>query len=404
VPRMMQKLVQEWKRFPEESAAGLKNALREKAIRTDEFSIRECFGECHGYEALHGTLRDFQRTEMRQVREAAGAVSSDAFLNITQQFAFQAVLDAYDLPELVVKKLIPSRTSNLKFERVPGVSHIGDELGGAVAEGKDFPEFGVSEDWIDTPETVKRGGIIPVTKETIFFDQTGIVMQRLSMAGEWLGVNDEKRAIDCVIDAGETSSNQYRYRWRNNTIATYGDNSGNHTWDNLQASNALATYANIETAWKLLVAITDPFTGEPQNVTLKHIVVPPDLAFTVPFALKGMVKKVAPGYATSGNPVSTEIDNPTGDIIGNIQTVTSQLIKARMTAAGSGVYSAPSTSWFVGDISAAFEEIVNWPLQVLQLGAGSQDEFKRDIVMQFRADKRSTYSTKQPRKMVRCDA
>ena len=395
MPRMMQNLVKEWKKFPDEAAAGLKDALNKKHIKATEFSLRECFGECFGYDLLNGTLGEFQRTEMRQVREAAGAVSSDAFLNISQQFAFAAVLDAYDLPELVVKKLIPSRTSKFRNERVPGISHIGDNLGGVVGEGKDFPEFGVSEDYIDTPETVKRGGIIPVTKEAIFFDQTGQLNDRLGKAGEWLGVNDEKRAIDCVIDAGETSGNQYRYRWLGNAIQTYGDSSGTHSWDNLAASNALSTYANVETAWKLLMAITDPFTGEPQMVTAKHIMVPPALAFTVPFALKGMVKKVAPGYATSGNPVSTEVDNPVGDIVGNLQTVTSQLIRAR---------TGDDTTWFMGDISAAFEEIVNWPLQVLQLGAGSQDEFKRDIVMQFRADKRSTFNTKQPRKMVKCTA
>ena len=169
-------------------------------------------------------------------------------------------------------------------------------------------------------------------------------------------------------------------------------NSGTHTWTNLQTSNALSTYANIQAAWQLLVQILDPYTGEPQNVTIKHVVVPPALAFTVPFALRGMVKRTAPGYATSGNPTSSEIANPVGDIIGNIETVSSQLFRS---------ISGSDSTWFLGDIGAAFEQIEDaWPLTVATLGAGSQREFDTDTVFQCKVSKRSTFNTKQPRKMI----
>jgi hypothetical protein len=108
-----------------------------------------------------------------------------------------------------------------------------------------------------------------------------------------------------------------------------------------------------------------------------------------------MVKRTAPGYATSGNPTSSEIPNPTRDIIGQIQTMTSQLFRSR---------SGDDTTWFLGDIGKAFEQIENWPLTVTTLGAGSQLEFDQDVVFQSKVSKRSTFNTKQPRAMVKCTA
>ncbi|AWM41757.1 hypothetical protein GobsT_71400 [Gemmata obscuriglobus] len=397
------KLVESYKRHPAETEAGLRASLRGGAIRTDDLDLGDLFVECFGWnnfrhcrqnlgdcaERAHGVLR------AARVEESAGANSTTAFLNITQQFAYERVLAAYDVPARVFVNAIPTRPSKFKFERIPGVTHVGDESD-VVEEGKPYPEVGVGEDWTDTPETRKRGMVARATKEAVFFDQTGEFMTKLDSLGEWQGVSDEKRAITCIVDAGETPKNQYRYRWRNyGPLPTYGDNSGLHSWDNLVASNALVDYTDVQAAWQCLVEMLDPATGEPQNVTVKHICVPPALAFTVPFALKGMVRRTAPGFATSGNPASAEIPNPTGDIVGQIQAMSSQLFRA---------VSGSDTTWFIGDIGAAFEQIENWPLTVTTMGAGSQLEFDQDIIFQSKVSKRSTFSTVQPRKMVKCTA
>ncbi|AMV27556.1 hypothetical protein VT84_24355 [Gemmata sp. SH-PL17] len=394
------KLVESVKAHGPEALAGLNGALAAKALRPHELDLGALFIECFGYSNFSHCRQHLGDCASRahdvmtraRVEEAAGANSTAAFLNITQQFAYSAVLEAYDVPSRVFVNAIPTRPSKFKSERLPGITHIGDEVA-VVEEGKPYPEVGVSEDWTDTPETKKRGMVARATKEAVFFDQTGEFMNRLSFLGEWLGVNDEKRAIDCVIDAGETANNQYRYKWRNTSIPTYGDNSGTHTWDNLANGLTLTDFNSINTAWQVLVGITDPYTGEPQNVTIKHICVPPALAFTVPFALKGMVKRTAPGYATSGNPTGTEIDNPVGDIVGNLQVLTSQLFRNR---------SGSDTAWFMGDVGRAFEQIENWPLTVTAIGAGSQLEFDNDIIFQSKVSKRSTFSTRQPRAMVKC--
>lgn len=398
------KLVESVKRHGDAALTGLSASLAAKTIHPHSLDLGALFVECFGWSNFNHCRQNLSdcaerahrvMTEARNERltEAAGANSTAAFLNITQQFAYQTTLDAYDVPARAFVQAIPTRPSKFRFERVPGISHIGDEVG-VIEEGKPYPEVGVSEDWIDTPETRKRGMVARATKEAVFFDQTGLFLERLNYLGEWLGVNDEKRAIDCVVDAGETATNQYRYRWRNNTIQTYGDNSGLHTWDNLVASNALVDYTDIQAAWQALVEIVDPYTNEPQNVSIKHICVPPALAMVVPFALANMVKRTSPGYATSGLPTQTEA-NPVGDVIGSIQVMTSQLFRSR---------TGSDSRWFIGDISKAFEQIENWPLTVTTMGAGSQLEFDNDVVFQSKVSKRSTFNTKQPRAMVRCDA
>jgi len=383
------KLVEGIKKHPTQVLAGLAASLKEGAIAVTELDLGKLWCELFGF-GTYTRVKE-QKVMASKVMETAGAVSSDAFLNITQQFAYTTILQAYDIPDRPFSRLIPSRPSKFKWERIPGVAHVGDDAL-VVDEGKEFPVSGTTEDWVDTPETRKRGTRIPVTKEAVFFDQTGLVLERCRQVGDWLGVNKEKRAITCVVDAGETDQLQYRYKWRNTSYATY---QATTPWVNVKTTNALSDYTTIEAAWQVLVQILDPYTGEPQNVTIRHIVVPPALIATVPFALKGMVKRIAPGYATSGNPTNTEVPNPMGDIIGQIQTVSSQLLRAT---------SGSDSTWWLGDLAAAFEYVENWPMQVLTLGSGSHDEFHRDIVAQFRADERGTFFTKQPRKMVKSTA
>ena len=66
-----------------------------------------------------------------------------------------------------------------------------------------YPSLGLGEDYIDTPSTTKRGFIVPVTKEAIFFDRTHLILQRAAEVGEVLGLNKEKRLIDLLIGTDE---------------------------------------------------------------------------------------------------------------------------------------------------------------------------------------------------------
>jgi len=357
----------------------IREAFEAKELKPREFDLGKLFCECFGYarfaEGRSGALAT-------QLMEAAGAVSTLAFQNISGQIVYNAILDAYQSEDFVFTRLIPEVQTNLSGEKIPGITEIGDEAL-VVPEGEPFPVAGVSENWIQTPDTLKRGLVVPVTREAVFFDRTGLLLQRCSDVGKWLGVNVEKRAIDCVIDENTTA---HRYNWRGNVIASYGDNASTHTWDNLLASNALVDWTDIDGAEQQLNNLTDPFTGEPIVMDAKHLIVTKQLEATAYRILNATtIRVITPGFATSANPNQAEVDNPWRS---KYQLVTSRLLAARL---------ATDTSWFLGDVTKYAKRMVNWPLQTKQAPANSHDEFTRDIVQQYRVDERSAFAVVEPR-------
>lgn len=378
----------------------LRESFKAKEVRPHDFDFGRLFEECFGQHAFR-VCRDAAKSvdpdiSIVRTMEAAGATSTAAFSNISGQIVYSAIMDKYESEEYVFTKLIPVVPTKLNGEKIAGITRIGDEAL-QVEEGGEFPLVGVSETYIHTPTTVKRGLRVALTKEAIFFDRTGVLLDRAGEGGEFLGLNKEKRAIDCVIDenAGAVSAMQggHRYHWRDTSIATYGDNSGTHTWDNLAASNGLVDWTDVEAAWLLLKAMTDPDTGEPTNFMPKHLVCTPQNQWTAMRIKRATnVRTHVSGYATTGNLVEMEAPSP---IPFEFDILSSQQLAARL---------ATDTNWFLGDIGKAFRYMENWPMQILQAPPNSEDEFKRDIITQFRVDERGAFATFEPRAMIRCTA
>lgn len=336
-----------------------------------------------------------QKSGRLDLLEAGMAVNTAQFAQITGQIVYTKMLEEFHDRAFVFSDLIPTQQTTLNGERIPGIGGIGD-MATAVGEGEPFPLAGLSQDYIDTPQTVKRGLIVPVTKEAIFFDRTGLVLKRAGEVGYWLGLNKEKRAIDCVVDENVTT---HRYRWRDTTIATYNDNTGTHTWDNLSASTALEDWTDIDAAEQLLANMLDPNTGEPILMEADTIIYTPQLAATVHYILyaTGMSRQIG-GFATSGNLSRTDAPNlvtAAREFSANYMPVTSRLLPTRM---------ATDTTWYLGSPKRAFAYMENWPLTVKQAPPNLTAEFERDIVAQFRADERGAYATLEPRLMVKCTA
>lgn len=382
----VKKLVEGFKLDPQAAADGLRQGLAQKHIRPDEFNATELFIECFGYEQFKH-YRSVENYTTAQVLAEAGPVMTTSFQNIAQQFLAADFMDAYDIPERVFMGLIPTKKTNRKYERIAGITHVGDEAD-IVEEGKSYPLVGNGEDWVDTPEVRKRGMMAQITKETITFDETGLVVDRVRFLGDWLGLNQEKRAIDCVIDGNTTA---HRYNWQGTVYASYVDS----PWDNLVASNALADETDLDNAYLNLSAIVDPVTGEPQNVTIKHLVAPMGLYNKALYALAPQIRATIPGFATSADPKQMTIANPVlAKIGGPPQVISTQLLNTRLTAA-----SIATTTWFLGDIASYAEWREVWPTTFTQLGAMGQLEFQQDIVWQGKASQLGAYRVKNPRKM-----
>jgi hypothetical protein len=308
-----------------------------------------------------------------------------AFANVTGQFVYSRMMEAWNSPEYIGDMLMNTIPSDFQQERIPGMTDVGD-MSEVVGEGKEYPSVGFGETWIDTPPTQKRGFTIGVTKELVRFNRTGNLLQQASQATDAFRINKEKRQLDAAL--GITTL----YR-RNGAaaVATYGDNSGTHTWDNLAATNALVDWTDVENAELLFDGLTDPNTGEP-------IVVGPERQVVVATALKMTARRIfGAGQIQFGdgasNTTRTIGENPVGG--SDYKIVTSPYVKARTSS---------DTTWFVGDFKRAFAYMENWPMDAYQLPTSMDDYHKRDIVAQWKVSEMGAVACLEPRRVVKCTA
>lgn len=361
----------------------LREALATKQIEISEnkieLGIKDLFENFvpHGRELIDCWKRG---EDSSSLLEAGDAVSSSMFSNITGQIVYNAVMEAFTSEEFVFSPLVRTVTTEFNGEKIAGIARMGDRAE-VVGEGLPYPKVGVSEDYIETPATTKRGLIVPLTKEAIAFDRTGLVIQRCSEVGEFLGLNKEKRIIDCIIDENVTA---HRYKWRGTIYATYQTST---PWDNTTASATLADWTDIDEALQTLDAIVDPNTGEPILNSAKDMIVTRQNLAKARYILSATEIRVGDGASVTTQTLS---QNP----VANMLTVrSSALLAARM---------ATDTTWYVGDIRKAFAYMQNWPITTVQAPANSTDEFERDIVMQWKASERGATSTWEPRVMTKC--
>lgn len=372
----------------------IQESVRAKEIDCKSFDFGRFLAECIGWNDYHHCRSTGKL--VTEVLEAAGPVTTASFQQISGQIMYGLSMDSYQSPEFIFSKAIPTRQTKFDFEKVAGIAEIGDEAQ-VVKEGDNYPVVGVSEKYRHAPLLRKRGFRIQLTREVVFFDRTGDLQNKISGGSKSMGQNREKRAVDCVIDenAGARSAilGGHRYHYLGNSIATYGNDSGNHNWDNLSAATGLVDWTDIEAVEILMDALTDPNTGEPIVFQGKHLVCTTQnkqTALRIRNATE--ISVYTPGFATTGNPTETKVGNPYANAY---EVMCSPYVHNRL---------ATDTDWYYGDLGMAFEYAQAWPEEVKQLAGGTQLEFDADIVQQYRWSEYGNYGTKEPRAMVRATA
>lgn len=366
----------------------LEQAFEEKQIKPTDISIPRLFEACFGSDKWHRGRHD-RNVLVTQIMEHAGAVTTAAFQGISGQIVYNAIKESYQGEEFIFSKKVKDIQTEFNGEKIAGVSDIGDEAL-TVGEAMPYPLAGVSEDYIETPTTQKKGLIVPLTREAIFFDRTGRLLEQCSKVGYWLGANKEKRIIDAFVDQNET---RHRYKWRGTSYATY---QASTPWINLKTSAALVDWTDINDAEQLMWNYTDPNTGEPIVIMPKELVVCPELLHTARQIVTATnIRLHAGGYATTGN--LSDRDSPS--TVTPYEIVTSRWLKARQDAA-----SAPTTRWYLSDIARTVQYMQNWPLETTQSPPNSHLEFTQDIVTQYKASERGAAVVVEPRASVQNSA
>jgi hypothetical protein len=366
----------------EKTVQHLQEALRGGELKPEDFSIREL---------AEATLSPERVRQMdpRQggvcLLEAGDGVDVTAFSNITGQVIQSRIMQAYNQEAFVFSRMVDTIPTRLDGERIPGVGRVSDEVS-EVRPGMPYPSLGFGEDYIDTPQTTKRGFIVPVTKEAVFFDRTHLVLQRAAEVGEVLGLNKEKRMLDLLIG---TMNN---YTWKGVAYNTYSSGTGtapDGKWTN-QMTEELIDWTDVDAAEQLFADILDPNTGEPVLVQATSVLVMPAYRHAAHRIFNAAEINYTDGATT------TVAANPMGDYT----VVESRLAYRRLLTAGQTAAAAKKW-WFIGDFRKAFAYMENWPITVTQSPAGGEAEFSQDIVVRFKASERGAAAVINPRYVVK---
>lgn len=370
---------------PEKTVRHLQEALQAGDLKPEDFSIRELAEATLSPERV-------RRMDPRQggavLLEAGDGVDATAFSNIAGQVVQSKIMEAYAQEAFVLSKLVETIPTRLDGELIPGIGRIGDETA-EVHPGMPYPSLGLAEDYIETPQTTKRGFIVPVTKEAVFFDRTHLILQRAAEVGEVLGLNKEKRLLDLLI--GATNN----YKWKGaayNTFSNAGSGAApDGNWINLMTEE-LVDWTDVDAAEQLFADILDPNTGEPVLIQATTVLVMPAYRH----AAHRIFNAAEIAYTTGSGASTATAANP----LGNYKVVESRLAYRRLLAAGFGAESAKKY-WFIGDFRKAFAYMENWPITVTQSPLGSEAEFTQDIVVRFKASERGAAAVVNPRFVVK---
>jgi hypothetical protein len=363
----------------------------------------------------------------RSLWEAGGAidaVDSSAFMGITGQLMVTEVLKPYEKEEYIVRKLIPTYPSPLEQERWIGIAPPSDPGKNIlrVAEKEPFRTAGLHEQYVQSPITRKEGLIIGLTKEAIFFDRTGDLVNQAAEVGDLIAFSEEQECIGCVI--GGTTDPTYFVEKRAIDSApvtldlfqaagagsgayqlAYAHSTRAYPFVNEVPDNPLVDYTSVRLCDQYFSNIVDPNRGRPIVVGQPFILAPHTKRMDIMQLIyaENIMKLSKQGMTTAGALLtnSPNVLNTIGLTIDQVRT--SRLLKSEMVAQLGLTAAQADLVWFYGDIGRAFRYVSNWPLTVTQAPVNSEAEFNQDIVARWKASKRGRCAVFEPRCWLRCN-
>ena len=138
-------------------------------LTPEKFSIRELWesfvGPCNQTLAIAQNEVGFGDIHLTEAN-----VDSTAFPTITGLLISKKVIDGYRQPIFIGSQLVTNMPSNRKIERIAGFT-AADTIK-EVPEGQAYDESDLGEKFV-TSQATKKGRIISLTEEAVYFDQTG---------------------------------------------------------------------------------------------------------------------------------------------------------------------------------------------------------------------------------------
>lgn len=328
--------------------------------------------------SMGGSLGRFNYLEMQE------AVDSTAFPSATGVLIAQRVIEAYTTQPGIGDRLVTNMPSKLKSERIPGMTQL--EGPREVPEQTAYPESSFEEKYVTT-ETAKKGRLLEITEETIFFDQTGQILLRAQRLGETTRDEREETILVGVLDVGSgalgAGGRAYKDVYRpTGSVATLYSAANNNL---LSTATPLVDWTDIDevlTYHAENVRDDRAVTGERRPITFRprQLLVAQKKASTAARIVNATEVMTQPAAAdatvrqTTGNPLTT--------IAPGISPLSSPLLDYLATVSGSRY--DDSDDWFIGDFPRQFIWQEIWPLQTFRSREDDEARFSRDILARFK--------------------
>jgi hypothetical protein len=321
-------------------------------------------------------------------------ININAFSILTGGLIEVKMLEAFNNPSFIGDRLMPTEATKLNGQKVIGLNPIGDK-GARRQPGQPHPRAQFGERWIQTPETRENALAMDVTKEAVFHDLTGQVLQQASAIGEELAYRRELEILQTVIGVSNS------FNWKGTGYNTYVAAAGNTLGyaGNLLGSNAnpLYDWTSIQTGYMAFNRFTDPDTGKRIMTMPNLLLVSPGKLATANLILDSLTTQFRTGGAqSSANPlyVSSGAGNPVATF-GNYGVLTSPLLEQELVSGGLSTANATET-WFMIDPSKAFKYMQNYPLQIQQASPQSYNMVDNGLVASYFGHERGIPSVWSP--------
>ncbi len=365
------------------AATKIGDLVKTGVVKASDLNLRDIAESTLGSDGCRAMFNCRNEAPMLAVKEEVDPVNLQAFLHITDLLITQGVVEGYNTPGLIGGQLVTEETSRRDNTREAGLALI-DDAALVVKEGEEYADTRFGEDYIDIPKSEKRGLKIGVTKEAVFFDETGRILDLARSVGERLAVSKEKRILSVVL--GITNPFVRKGVARNTYVLT----GGGDPRVNALASNALLDWNDIDELNALFTTMTDDRTiPEPIAVRPDTIIHSPFKTMTVNRILTATEIRKATNAA-----VDTTIgSNPLAAL--PLKSVTSPWIDNLLVASGVSAANARDY-WYIGEPKRAFRYRTLFPMSVISASPNNPAEFERDVVAQFRASERGVAYVRAP--------
>jgi len=366
----------------------LPNGQRKRA-RPEDFSLRSL------WEALVGPAEStlaFAMDHMGYVEmPLREAVTSSAFPSAVGQLISAKVIEGYEMPGAIGDELVTVVPSKLRGERMVGFTSLqGPKV---VEEGEPYQDSTFREKFVTTTET-KRGRLLSVSEEAVFFDQTGQMLLRAQGLGNMLRANREKRIIRAVADVASTER-----IYRPQGVATQLYSAGNNSL--LSTATPLIDWTDIQEvlAFYALNQRDDREPGDeggadPIIWMPTHILTAQELAGTAARIVNAVEDRT---NTTTATVITAGVAR---QLVPGLRAVSSPFLDA---AQGADQWDDAS-DWLIGDFKRQFIYKEIWPLQTFRQPAGNDEDFERDIVARFKVREYGDVQATDHRLVVKVNA